>query len=230
MKVYLTSLILTRLLQYLSISCLGSILRRAGGAIGYAARAGWFSRGLSASAARRVMGMDEFGDDEDLWELDDERSRLLDASRQRFLEAARAYSVVSGRVPPRREVDPDELLAAATVNASSYQPYWAHPSQIRSSSSSRSNNGNNAIEVGEGLERQNLAHLPVGAGEGRTIRAEVPLPRGETTFSSSFQANSASSTSNQSEDESPRRVFGFKVAFDHPSARDTVGTGTLRKE
>lgn len=171
--------------------------------------------------------MDEFGDEEDLWELDDERSRLLDASRLRFLEAARAYSVVSGRVPPRREVDPAELLAAATVNASSYQPYWAHPSQIRSSSSTRSNNGNNGIEVGEGLERQNLAHLPVGAGEGRAIRSEVPLPRGDTSFSSSFRVNNANGAANQSEDEGPRRVFGFKVAFDHPSARETVGTGKL---
>lgn len=49
------------------------------------------------------------------------------------------------------------------------------------------------IQVGDGEWQKNVAHSRPGAGEGRAIRAEEPLPR-------------------------TVRACGFRVAFDHPAA------------
>jgi SPRY domain len=231
-----------------------SILRRAGAA-GYAARAGWFARGLggvNSSSARRaaavagIMGDELSLEDDDLWESvihgvgemghdmealamdvggNSARSRMVESSRQRFLEAARAFSQANRDA--HQAVDPDDLLRAATANAASYQPHWANPATLAGARSPRSGNG---IEVGDGVERQNLAHLPVGAGEGRAIRAEEPLPRGDSgsnAFASfrmpSATTNNDATASNQSDDSPPRRSFGFRVAFDHPTTGDVTG-------
>jgi len=254
-----------------------SLLRR-GGAAAYAARAGWFARGSDSRARRAaaiagIMGADDaMDDDADLWESvvhDDmameslmvggpggaDRSRLVENSRQRFLEAARAFShanrEASGSSAPA--ADPQELLSAATANASQYQPRWvSDPSTTLMGPRSRS--GTNGIEVGGGPERQALAHLPANAGEGRAIRAEEPFPRDNESGSisnpfSSFRlaseipvAELASSSSNNNnnnnnnnstannepgseEAEGPprRRAYGFRVAFDHPASGDVTG-------
>lgn len=153
------------------------------------------------------------------------RSRLVETSRQRFLEAARAFSQANREA--HQAVDPEELLQAATANAASYQPHWANPATLVGARSPRSANG---IEVGDGVEHQNLAHLPVGAGEGRAIRAEEPLPRGDSVgnaFASfrmpSVSNNNDATASNQSDDTPRRRAFGFRVAFDHQTNGDVTG-------
>jgi hypothetical protein len=203
-----------------------AIIRRHGAA--YAARVGWIARGLGA---RRGMQNELELDEEEFWEsvvdnmemaAGDEaesaieslamevsgmagRNRLLNntgrfannASGRRLLEAARVFSQSN-----RESAAPDttELLRAATANAASYQPRWVNPSQL----STRGRSSGNDIQVGEG-ERQNLARLPSGAAEGRAIRAEEPLPRSEP-----FGAIASALPG-------PRRTFGFRVAFDHPS-------------
>jgi hypothetical protein len=184
-------------------------------------------------------------EDEDLWESvvqgvaagggadSEERTRLMETSRQRFLEAARAFSQANREAGSTSSstVDPADLLRSATANAASYQPHWANPTQLVSTSSSsssspRSSNSRgagNGIEVGEGLERHNLAHLPIdAAGEGRAIRAAEPLPRGIDALGS-FRMPSNNSATNQVEGAPRRRAFGFRVAFDHPTAGDVTG-------
>lgn len=147
------------------------------------------------------------------------RSRLenssrqgLESSRQRFLEAARAFSQANREA---QRSDPQELLRCATENAASYQPRWANPSQ-QMSARLRGGNGVEVVEEG----RQNLAHLPPGAGQGRAVRADEPLPRGD-----GFGSFSMSPPSNASQEQRQRRVFGFRVAFDHPTAEVTGSMG-----
>jgi len=129
--------------------------------------------------------------------------RFQESRRQRLLDAARSFGMLSGEF---QRVNPDDLLRAATENAPSYQPKWATPLQV----GGRARTGT-GIVIGDG-DRQNVAHLPLGVGEGRTLRAADPLPRG-TPFSSF----SLSPTGNPSSlDRRHRRAFGFRVAFDHP--------------
>ena len=59
--------------------------------------------------------------------------------------------------------------------------------------------------------------VPPDAGEGRAIRAEEALPRGD-----SFGSFSLSSPTNASQNRAWRRAFGFRVAFDHPTV-ETAG-------
>lgn len=208
------------------------LLRRHGANL---ARASWLARGLSTRRAfNEEVGLDE----EDLWDsvvdgvdmgaADDQesaieslamdltgsaRSRL--ESRRRFLEAARAFSNANRELQPPPAAD---LLRSGIENASSYQPRWANPLHLCSQGRS-----GNSIEVGEG-ERQNVAHLPTGSGEGRAIRTENPLPGVDSPFGAlGLSMNGTSSDSSRTTVR--RRSFGFKVAFDHPTAEVGGGMG-----
>jgi hypothetical protein len=131
-------------------------------------------------------------------------------NRQRFMEAARSFAMASRE---SQRPDPDELLRAATENGSLYQPKWVNPSQI----GGRMRTGN-GIEVGEG-ENQNVAHLPLGAGEGRALRALESFPRSApfASFNMSSPNNNNNNSSSVGLDRRPRRAFGFRVAFEHPT-------------
>jgi hypothetical protein len=126
-----------------------------------------------------------------------------DFNRQRFMEAARSFAMAARET---HRPNPEELLQAANENGSLYQPKWINPSQI----GGRMRTGN-GIETGEG-ENQNVAHLPLGAGEGRALRALEAFPR-----SAPFASFHLSSPSNSGSDRRPRRAFGFRVAFEHPT-------------
>jgi hypothetical protein len=139
-----------------------------------------------------------------------------ESNRQRFMEAARSFAVATRE---NQRPDPDELLHAANENGSLYQPKWVNPSQI----GGRMRTGN-GIEVGEG-ENQNVAHLPVGAGEGRALRALESFPR-----SAPFASFNLASPNNSSSERRPtRRAFGFRVAFEYPTkeAGKNLGGGYL---
>lgn len=194
-----------------------SILRRAG----YAARAGIFARGLGAR--RDFLG--ETGDIADLWGRvvdgaglageDHEAMAALamevagqsagrdrESSRQRLLDAARTFNLSNRDGAGTSSMSSQELMQAATDNAASYTPKWISPSQI----GGRVNTTGNGIQIGDG-ERQNVAHLPVGAGEGRAVRAVEALPR-NIPFSALVSPS-------RNQERRHRRTFGFRVAFDH---------------
>ncbi|KAL3925345.1 MAG: hypothetical protein SGILL_000473 [Bacillariaceae sp.] len=197
---------------------------------GYAARAGLFARSV---AARRSFANDELGlDGYEFWSRamdgdvdmeaaeDDEHaiaalamevagvggprgsSRGDRAGSRSLVDAARSFALAASNRDPVVRLEPDELWRAAEENGSSYQPKWMNPSQI----GGRMRTGN-GIEVGDG-ESQNVAYLPLGAGEGRALRALEAFPR-----SAPFASSSNSRTA---QERRPKRVFGFKVSFDHP--------------
>lgn len=197
-----------------------SILRRAG----YAARAGLFARG--AGGNRRDFLGDQGGDIADLWGRvvdgaglsgDDQEAmaalamevaaghptggRSRESTRQRLLDAARNFGLANreGAAPTNSHL---ELMQAASDNASSFRPKWASPPQIDGRV-----NTENIIQIGDG-EQQNIAHLPVGGGEGRALRALETVPR-NIPFS-------ALVSSGRNQERRHRRTFGFRVAFDHP--------------
>jgi hypothetical protein len=204
-----------------------SLFRRAG----YAARASLFARSVAArrSFVNEELGLDGYefwsramdGDvDMDAAEEDEHAIAALamevagvgggrgssrsDRTGSRSLaDAARSFALAASNREPEVRMEPDALWRAAEENGSLYQPKWMNPSQI----GGRMRTGN-GIEVGDG-ESQNIAYLPLGAGEGRALRALEAFPR-----SAPF-ASSASSTRSGQERRS-RRVFGFKVSFDHP--------------
>ena len=104
----------------------------------------------------------------------------------------------------------DQLWQTAIENAAAYQPRWtANPAEVLvRSATSRGGLGaflpsNYAIEVGQG-EQQSIARLRDDGEEGRPIRADQPLPGLDIM---SFGTSS---------DSRQRRIFGFRVAFDHP--------------
>lgn len=189
-----------------------------------------FARGLGG---RRGLIIDDIGlDDDDLWETmingvgDDaesameslamevsgegsmtNRTRLLE-SRQRFMDAARAFSQATRE---SQSIDPALLLRFANENAVNYQPVWESTSSI---GASRTRSTTNRIEVGEG-ERRNLAHVQSGAGEGLAIRAEPSFPKNDTL--GSFRMPTTSNIVSNSQGRPNRRIFGFRVAFDHPA-------------
>jgi hypothetical protein len=231
-------------------------LRRIGG--GYAVRAGWLARGLGADRRGGDFAEDELWEsvvDDDV-EMDhhhpggdeaaameslamavsniaqrhhqQQQQRGSSDSRQRWLEAGRQYaqSVRGGPVPAANAivvVDPNELLRCACDNAQAYQPVWEN--FAKSPARSRAANG---IQVGDG-ERQTLAHLPMGVGEGLAVRASEPLPRGDsllstTTLTATTAASVAAATSTF-DPSVTRRVVGFRVAFDHPSCEQGGNMG-----
>lgn len=219
-------------------------MRRPGAGASIAARAGWFARGLGVR--RGMISEELGLDDDDLWDsvvggvgvgADDDaesaieslamhvagegggpnRNRLMER-QQRFMDAARAFSQATSREP--HNTDPVQLLQFASENAAYYQPVWSKPSSTvsgRSRAAALSATRVCSIEVGEG-ERCNLAHLPSGSGQGFAVRAEPALPRSDAL--SPFRMPSVSNnhnSNNTSPARSPlRKVFGFRVAFDHP--------------
>lgn len=206
------------------------MLRRAG----YAARAGLFARSV---AARRGFANEELGglDGYEFWSramegdvdmdsgVDDDEQAIAalamevagvnarsgdrssvsgGAGARSLMDAARSFAMASSNREPEIRLEPEELWQAAMENGTLYQPKWMNPSQI----GGRMRTGN-GIEVGDG-ESQNVAYLPLGSGEGRALRALEAFPR-SAPFASFNR-------SGESPERKPRRVFGFKVAFDHP--------------
>ena len=140
------------------------------------------------------------------------RRQGLESGRQRLLDAARAFS----QQPGRPQVSPDELWQVAMQNGPNYRPQWMNPAQTRG----RSRNGNSGIELPPGQSTPQLAHVPLGAGEGYAIRATQPIPRDNSlprpSSRRSTQQGDASGGGSTISDNPPRRAFGFRVAFDHP--------------
>jgi hypothetical protein len=135
-----------------------------------------------------------------------------DSQRQRsVIEAARSFAMATRE---SHRPDPEELLRAACENGSLYQPKWMNPSQI----GGRMRTGN-GIEVGDG-DNQNVAHLPLGAGEGRALRALEAFPR-----SAPFASFNLASQNNSEHERRPRRAFGFRVAFEHPTKESGKNMG-----
>ena len=139
-------------------------------------------------------------------------------SARSIVDAARAGLLgSSGRdVEP---LEPDELWRAAYTNGSIYQPKWMNPAEI--GGRMRTANG---IEVGDG-DNQNVAYLPLGAGEGRALRAMEAFPRSApfSSFSSSVRESHGGSSASQN--RRTRRIFGFRVAFEHPNREDGKSMG-----
>jgi hypothetical protein len=162
-------------------------------------------------------------------------------NRRSLVEAAHNAVTLSNQQQQQRDApNPVELMRVATEHAASYQPVWANPSLLLTRGRTI-----NQIQVGKD-ERQNLAHLPSGSGEGRAIRTDNALPRPDASsalarpdassalarpdvssalarpdVSSALARPDASSALDVSSPLGLRevgRTFGFKVAFDHPSA------------
>lgn len=140
-----------------------------------------------------------------------------------IVDAARSFSAPARETV--RRLSPDELLRAANENNSLYQPKWMNLSQI----GGRMRTGN-GIEVGDGAN-QNVAYLPLGSGEGRALRALEAFPRSFPFASFALSSSTTTSASNGSfpatsgQERRPRRVFGFKVAFAHPSKKEGENMG-----
>lgn len=122
------------------------------------------------------------------------------ANGRRLLEAARALTQQQRNPAP----DATLILRIATANGPSYNPSWIPPSHLITSRAGRRSQQFEHVQVGEG-ERQHVARSQTGTGEGRAVRAETALPRDPD--------GSALTSHTES-----RRAFGFRIAFDHPSA------------
>jgi hypothetical protein len=107
-------------------------------------------------------------------------------------------------------LEPNELWRAAYNNGSTYQPKWMNPAEI--GGRMRTANG---IEVGD-RDNQNVAYLPLGAGEGRALRALEAFPR-SAPFSSFSTSSTRDNHGPSASHRRTRRIFGFRVAFEHPS-------------
>lgn len=157
-----------------------------------------------ASAARRSL---------------ESRRQGLESGRQRLLDAARAFS----QQPVRPEVAPEELWQVAMQNAVSYRPHWMNPTQGPGRS-----RGSIGIELATGPSNQQLAYVPPGAGEGYAIRAVQSIPRDNSiarTSSRRTAPHAETPGSMTSSDNTPRRAFGFRVAFDHPGCEQGGNLG-----
>lgn len=89
---------------------------------------------------------------------------------------------------------PDELLEIATENASLFNPHWEDPINLGMQRKE------NSLIVGD-LEFANVATLPIGASEGKSIRSLQHIPRVSTL------ANGRPLR---------RKAIGFRVAFKRP--------------
>lgn len=90
-------------------------------------------------------------------------------------------------------VPPNELLEIATENASLFNPHWEAPINLGM------NRTENSLIVGD--EFLNIATLPVGASEGKSIRTAQQIPR-VNTLSNGRPLR--------------RKAIGFRVAFKRP--------------
>jgi hypothetical protein len=209
------------------------LLRRAG----YAARAGLFARSVAARRSfmnEELSGLDGYefwsraleGDMDMDSSIDDDEQAIAALAMEvagvnarsgggidrgssstvggprSIADATRPFALAASNRETETRLEPDELWRAAEENGTVYQPKWMNPSQI----GGRMRTGN-GIEVGDG-DCQNVAYLPLGSGEGRALRALEAFPR-SAPFASFNR-------SGENQERKPRRVFGFKVAFDHP--------------
>ena len=150
------------------------------------------------------------------------QQRLLDVARvfqqQQQGSSSSASAPSSARDVPR--VAPEELWNQAMQNGPSYRPQWMNPSQM--SSRSRNSNGIQIVPSQEEPSSNTLAYLPYGNGEGRAIRASPAIPRDTNNRPSprrlaALQERDSGGNSRAQADPPVRKVFGFRVAFDHPS-------------
>jgi hypothetical protein len=176
--------------------------------------------------------------------------------QQRLLEAAsRAFSNNIRGQATTTILDPDQLLHCAISNAAFYQPNWADPSIVvgggsstattrssRSASAAAFTTNSNSVILFSG-EKNQIAHVPLGALEGRAIRTEQPFPQvggnnvtsNLNTFDPFGLSSSLSPTNSHDSDNfdllcnpemamSPQqalsRIFGFRVVFDIPTRTD----------
>ena len=151
----------------------------------------------------------------------------------------------SSRPPPSASVartPPQELLQLATLHAStrplSFQ--WWQPATVPGHHHNSNNNNNNNNTLSMQIQ-QNLVHVPRGAGEGRAIRVNEPLPyvlagnaytttttanTNATTAEVNANNHNTTTTTTESIPPSPpqRNIIGFRVAFDLPSCQGIVGS------
>jgi len=134
-----------------------------------------------------------------------------------------------------RSMDPEAMLRIANEHAELYRPIWTttsttsslgrHPASSPpnvSRSPSSSGGGTNGITV-DAERHPHVAHLPDGAGEGRAVRASPPIPR--SIMPSSVRNSSVPSPTGSNLERKRRRIFGFRVAFDHAGRDDGRSMG-----
>lgn len=115
-------------------------------------------------------------------------------SRRELLLRSAADSIQFGVDPVASQpLAPDELLEMATENASMYDPQWESPAKLGM------RRKNNAIVVGDD-EFANVATLPVGAAEGKSVRTLEPMLRATEAPDGKEQC----------------KVFGYRVTFKRP--------------
>ncbi|GKY93743.1 hypothetical protein MPSEU_000341400 [Mayamaea pseudoterrestris] len=173
-------------------------------------------------------------------EVASSRGRMIE-SRERFLEAARQFghrrarqgatAASSGRTRSETaaaasqpttfpQLPASEMLAMASP---SYQPRWLRPAR-----GGRGANAPFSLEIGQG-DQQNMAHVPIGTGEGRAIRAESGLVKSEAVIALEATEEAAGDDVAANPDPPKRNIVGFRVAFDHPHCEEggNMGGGYL---
>lgn len=126
-------------------------------------------------------------------------ARSVLSRRQPFPNAPAPGGEDNRNFPPPEP--PETLWRLALENAEAYQPKWSIAAQRGGKS-----RHNHDIEVGA---LQNVARIADGALEGCAVRASEPLPRA-THRAQREHSDRASQASHE------RKVFGFRVVFDHP--------------
>lgn len=124
-------------------------------------------------------------------------------SRRRRFQMGPAIPDQEDRAPAQPTEPPETLWRLAMENAASYQPKWGTTTQHRG----RIRNGYD-IEIGSG-DLQNVARVMDGVAEGRAIRASEALPR--PSHRPQREHNDSPGQA-----ECHRKVYGFRVVFDHP--------------
>jgi hypothetical protein len=132
-------------------------------------------------------------------------------------------------------VDTTELLRLATAHGPHYRPkWWRRESLLLSSRAVTSGADLYDIEVTQ--EQDNIAHVPLGGSLGRAIRTHEPVPRQAPSpqhdhhHAAPDLSPSGSSARTHLEVGRPsppstRRVYGFRVAFDHPGRQPGENMG-----
>jgi hypothetical protein len=120
---------------------------------------------------------------------------------RRFQAGPGAAESMQDRAPQQPTEPPETLWRLAMENASSYQPKWGTSTQHRG----RMRHGYD-VDVGTG-DLQNVARIEDGVAEGRAIRAAEPLPR---------VSHRSQRDHGDGEGERQRKMYGFRVVFDHP--------------
>ena len=163
--------------------------------------------GLEIQFREGMMGMD---DEEQVAALALEVAGVAGAARIPGALSRRRRFQMGPAIPEQEDRDsaqptepPETLWRLAMENAASYQPKWGTTTQHRG----RIRTGYD-VEIGTG-HLQNVARMMDGVAEGRAIRASEPLPR--PSHRSQREHNDS-----PGQDEHQRKVYGFRVVFDHP--------------